>query len=74
MRPFQSSAQQIALLQLIQLAQTICGQKLRSHNDILAQLADVQKIEVWAIPKDPEPGLDRVLIARIDLEGHPSCR
>ncbi|CTQ69502.1 hypothetical protein [Roseibium alexandrii] len=74
MRPPKTSIFIPALQQFIQFAQAICGKELPPAESISSTLSGCGAVEVWAIPKDPEPGLDRVLIARIDLEGHPSCR
>ncbi|WP_395173877.1 hypothetical protein [Roseibium alexandrii] len=74
MRPLKTSIFSPALQQFIRLAQAICGRELPPVESIPSALSGCGAVEVWAIPKDPEPGLDRVLIARIELEERPSCR
>ncbi|WP_428521993.1 hypothetical protein [Roseibium sp.] len=74
MRPPKLSIFSPALQQFIQFAQAICGKELPAAESIPATLSGCGAVEVWAIPKDPEPGLDRVLIARIELEVRSPCR
>ncbi|QDG79372.1 hypothetical protein [Labrenzia sp. PHM005] len=74
MRPLKTSIFSPALQRFIQFAQAICGKELPPAESIPATLSGCGAVEVWAIPTALEPGLDRVLIARIELEDDPSCR
>lgn len=74
MRPLKTSIFSPALQQFILFAQAICGKELPIAEGIPATLSGCGAVEVWAVPKDPEPGLDRILIARIELEDRSSCR
>ena len=59
---------------LIQIASLLAGKIVPTASEVLEVIKDSKSIELLLIPKHPEPGLDRVLIAQIELEDDQSCR
>lgn len=74
MRPLQTSFRASAICQFVKMAFAICGRELPSTERIRSMLRDCNAIELRLIPKDPEPGLDSIRVAKIDLGDLPPCQ